>query len=39
MVSEVKTWGDTMAYVKNGPANNTIVMRYVFTGESKVDVV
>lgn len=39
MNSEIKNWGDTMAYVKNGPINNTIVMRYIFTGESKVEVV
>jgi len=28
-----------MAYVKNGPINNTIVMRYIFTGDSKAEVV
>jgi len=39
MLAEIKNWGDTMAYVKNGPINNTIVMRYIFTGDSKAEVV
>lgn len=39
MLAEIKNWGDTMAYVKNGPINNTIVMRYLFTGDSKAEVV